>query len=223
MKKTALAAMFMAAVVFASCSKEDEKSPEIIIEKDNATLVYGGEFQIKATSDYDLTYKSEDENHAMVDEKGLVKATFVGETNIVVSNTEKSKKVKITVRPEYTLYDDPSQYLGMTKSQIISKLGEPYKSSETSLVYVNYSSYVTYLMVIFENDKANNISVTIENKYMSKLVNFMAERYLYIGQENDIYTYVDNIDKSKIKTTIYVTVYNASYMVAIYTPYSSSN
>ena len=71
MKRKSLAALFMAAVVFSSCSKEEEKSPEITLEKNSVTLTSGDEFLINATSDYDLTYKSEDEYHAKVDEKGL--------------------------------------------------------------------------------------------------------------------------------------------------------
>ena len=90
MKRKSLAALVMAAVIFASC-KEEEKSPEITLEKDSVTLTSGGEFLINATSDYDLTYKSEDNYHATVDEKGLVTARYVGETNIVVSNSENSK------------------------------------------------------------------------------------------------------------------------------------
>ena len=92
MKRKSLAALVMAAVIFASCKEEEEKSPEITLEKDYVTLTSGGEFLINATSDYDLTFKSEDKNHAKVDEKGLVTAKYIGETNIVVSNSENSKR-----------------------------------------------------------------------------------------------------------------------------------
>ena len=213
--------MFMVAIVFASCSKEDEKSPEITIEKDNVTLVSGDEFLINATSDYDLTFKSEDEYHAIVDEKGLVTATYVGETNIVVSNTEKSKKVKITVRPEYDLYDDPSSYLGKTKSQVISKFGEPQRTTDNAILYSDYSYYATSLMFSFENDVVKYIYVTVDNKNMSKLVKYLGERYVYIGQQNDIYSYVNNVESSKVTTLISMTVYNASYMLVMYGAYKS--
>lgn len=220
MKKTSLAALFIAAAVFASCSKEDDKSPEIIIEKDNATLVYGGEFQIKATSDYDLTYESEDENHATVDEKGLVKATFVGETNIVVSNTEKSKKVKITVRPEYTLYDEPILFLGMTKSQVISKLGEPVADKDGIISYLNYSSYAPILMFKIDNDKVTSISVMLETTYTTKLAKYLGERYYYLGQQNDIHAFVNNVDFSKATASIAMSVYSASYLMVLYMEYT---
>ena len=221
MKKVSLAVLFMATIVFASCSKEDEKSPEIILEKDNVVLTFGDEYLIKATSDYDLTYKSEDENHAMVDEKGLVKATFVGETNIVVSNTEQSKKVKITVRPEYDLYDDPSPYLGMTKSQVISKLGEPTATTEKTIGYSNYSKYADALMLSIQDDMVSNIMVTVDISYASKLAKFLGERYYYLGQQNDVYTYVNNIDISKANTAIVMSVFSKTYFGVMYMKYQN--
>ena len=221
MRRTSLAALFMAAAVIASCSKEEEKSPEIIIERESVTLTSGDEFLINATSDYDLTFKSEDEYHAKVDEKGLVTATYVGETNIVVSNTEKSKKVKITVRPEYDLYNDPSPYLGKTKSQVISKFGEPQVTTDDAIKYSDYSYYATSLMFLFENDVVKSIYVTVEIKNMSKLVKYLDERYVYVGQQNDIYSYVNNVESSKITALIAMTMYKSSYMLVMYGAYKS--
>ncbi len=218
MKRKSLAALFMAAVVFASCSKEEEKSPEITLEKDSVTLTSGDEFLINATSDYDLTYKSEDEYHAKVDEKGLVTATYIGETNIVVSNTETSKKVKITVRPEYTLYEDPTPYLGKTKSQIISKFGEPYQTTEKYIRYKDYSSYASLLVFTIENDVVKNITIAVSTLYMSQLTSFLKERYVFIGMENDIYSYVNNVDESKITAAIGLYVYSAEYLTVVYAP-----
>jgi len=219
MKRKSLAALFMAAVVFASCSKEEEKSPEITLEKDSVTLTSGDEFLINATSDYDLTYKSEDEYHAKVDEKGLVTATYVGETNIVVSNTETSKKVKITVRPEYTLCEDLCPYLGMTKSQILSKFGEPYQTTEKYIRYKDYTSYVSLLVFTIENGVVTNITIAVSTSYMSMLISYLKERYAFVSMQNDIYMYVNNTDETKITTMLGMMVYDAQYLAVTYTKY----
>ena len=216
MKRTSLAALVMAAVVFASCSKEEEKSPEIILEKDSAILTSGDEFLINATSDYDLTFKSEDEFHAKVDEKGLVTATYVGETNIVVSNTEKSKKVKITVRPEYNICEDLCQYLGKTKSQILSKFCDPYTSTEKYIRYKDYTSYVSLLVFTIENDVVTGVSIAVSTLYMSSLISYLKERYVLVSMKDDIYMYYDNTDESKITTAIGMFVYDASYLAVTY-------
>ena len=223
MKKEVLAALFLTAAIFASCSKDDDVSSDITIKKDSATLHFGDEFQIEATSELALNYESEDKYHAIVDENGLVTATYIGETNIIVSNKENSKKVKITVLPEYNLYDDPSEYIGKSTSEITSILGEPDSSTSGDIIsYKNYSSYAAYIFFDIENDKVKDIMVMVKTTYMTKLINSLKERYFYVGSLNDAYTFVNNVDESKITTMITTALYNSSYIAVMYTPYSSS-
>ena len=225
MKRKSLAALVMAAVIFASC-KEEEKSPEITLEKDSVTLTSGGEFLINAISDYDLTYKSEDNYHAKVDEKGLVTAKYIGETNIVVSNSENSKKVKITVEPEYDICEDLCPYLGKTKSQILSKFGDnDISNNEKYITYEDYTSYVHYLTFRIENDVVIGIAISVNKSYWSILEGYLKERYVFAGKNDGIdviYKYFDNTDEAKIKTMILVTGYDDTYLAVTYHPYKSS-
>lgn len=229
MKMTSLAALFMAAVIFASC-KEEEKSPEITLEKDSITLTSGGEFLINATSDYDLTFKSEDEYHAKVDEKGLVTARYVGETNIVVSNSENSKKVKITVEPEYDICEDLCPYLGKTKSQILSKFGDNYtldENYENCIFYENYTSYVSDLAFWIEDDVVLSVLILVDKSYWPTLEGYLKERYVFKGKEPDpvtedyVYKYFDNYE-AKRKTQIIVSGIDPINMTVVYFPYKSS-
>ena len=227
MKTTSLAALFMAAVIFASC-KEEEKSPEITLEKDSVTLTSGGEFLINASSDYDLTYKSEDNYPATVDEKGLVTARYVGETNIVVSNSENSKKVKITVEPKYDICEDLCQYLFKTKSQIVSKFGDNYTSNENDIFYKDYTSYVSDLAFKIENDVVRSVLILVDKSYWPTLEGYLKERYVFAGKEPDlvseyyVYKYFDNYE-AKRKTEIIVSEIDPTYMaVAYFTYYKSS-
>lgn len=219
----------MAAVIFASC-KEEEKSPEITLEKDSVTLTSGGEFLINATSDYDLTFKSEDEYHAKVDEKGLVTAKYIGETNIVVSNSENSKKVKITVEPKYDICEDLCPYLGKTKSQILSKFGDNYTLDENYknyITYVDYTSYIHYLTFRIENDVVIAIAISVNKSYSPTLEGYLKERYVFKGKEPDsvtedyVYSYV-GIYEGKRRTEIIMTGYDDTYLAVIYRPYKSS-
>ena len=231
MKRKSLAALVMAAVIFASC-KEEEKSPEITLEKDSVTLTSGGEFLINASSDYDLTYKSEDNYHATVDEKGLVTARYVGETNIVVSNSENSKKVKITVEPKYDICEDLCQYLFKTKSQIVSKFGDNYtlnENYENCIFYEDYTSYVSDLAFNIENDVVRSVLILVDKSYWPTLEGYLKERYVFAGKEPDlvseyyVYKYFDNIYEAKRKTEIIVSGIDPTYMaVAYFTYYKSS-
>ena len=231
MKRKSLAALVMAAVIFASC-KEEEKSPEITLEKDSVTLTSGGEFLINATSDYDLTFKSEDENHAKVDEKGLVTAKYIGETNIVVSNSENSKKVKITVEPEYDICEDLCQYLFKTKSQIVSKFGDNYTLNENYIFYKDYTSYVSDLIFKIENDVVKAVLINVDKSYWSTLEGYLKERYVFAGKANEaevgvlseigVYKYFDNTDEAKIKTKILVWGFDdtdRTFLGVSYSPY----
>ena len=231
MKRKSLAALVMAAVIFASC-KEEEKSPEITLEKDSVTLTSGGEFLINASSDYDLTYKSEDNYHATVDEKGLVTAKYIGETNIVVSNSENSKKVKITVEPKYDICEDLCQYLFKTKSQIVSKFGDNYtlnENYENCIFYEDYTSYVSDLAFNIENDVVRSVLILVDKSYWPTLEGYLKERYVFAGKEPDlvseyyVYKYFDNIYEAKRKTEIIVSGIDPTYMaVAYFTYYKSS-
>lgn len=236
MKRTSLAALFMAAVIFASC-KEEEKSPEITLEKDSVTLTSGDEFLINASSDYDLTYKSEDVYHAKVDEKGLVTAKYIGETNIVVSNSENSKKVKIIVEPEYDICEDLCPYLGKTKSQILSKFGDNYTSTENYIDYEDYTSYVRELMFEIENDVVKAVIIDVDKSYRPTLEGYLKERYVFAGKANEaevgylselgVYKYFDNTDEAKIKTKILVLGFDDTDRVTsfgvCYLPYYKSS
>lgn len=229
MKMTSLAALVMAAVIFASC-KEEEKSPEITLEKDSVTLTSGDEFLINATSDYDLTFKSEDEYHAKVDEKGLVTAKYIGETNIVVSNSENSKKVKITVEPEYDICEDLCQYLFKTKSQIVSKFGDNYtlnENYENDIYYKDYTSYVSDLGFWIVDDVVLSVLILVDKSYWPTLEGYLKERYVFAGKKPDsvtedyVYEYVD-IYEGKRRTQIIVSEIDPTYMTVIYLPYKSS-
>ena len=225
MKRKTLAALVMAAVIFASCKEEEEKSPEITLEKDSVTLTSGGEFLINATSDYDLTFKSEDENHAKVDEKGLVTARYIGETNIVVSNSENSKKVKITVEPEYDICEDLCQYLFKTKSQIVSKFGDHYTSAENYIFYKDYTSYVSDLVFRIENDVVKSVLIMVDKSYWPTLEGYLKERYVFAGKEPDlvseyyVYRYFDNIYEAKRKAQILVSGFDDTYLGVGYFTY----
>ena len=76
-------------------------------------------------------------------------------------------------------------------------------------------------MFLFENDVVKSIYVTVEIKNMSKLVKYLDERYVYVGQQNDIYSYVNNVESSKITALIAMTVYKSSYMLVMYGAYKS--
>ncbi len=108
---------------FISCGEKIDKS--ITLTSTDQAMHFDDEFQIIASSVSPIRYTSEDEYHAKVSESGLVTAGKVGETNIVLSNGSDSRKLKIAVTPESNLYPEPDLTFGMTKSQVMAKIGNP--------------------------------------------------------------------------------------------------
>ena len=85
--------VFIAILIISSnsCKKEDL----ITLNSTEKTLNYEDEFQIEAESNSLITYSVENEYHAEVSESGLVKARYVGETNIILQNAEDRKILKL--------------------------------------------------------------------------------------------------------------------------------
>lgn len=65
----------------------------------NLTLHIGEEARINAVSDEKLTFQSEDENIAIVNEYGVVKAIGEGQANIIISNEWQLKRISVHVVP----------------------------------------------------------------------------------------------------------------------------
>jgi hypothetical protein len=208
-------------LIFVSCSKDDEVDKLITLDSSAKTLYFGDEYQIKATSNTPLLYSSEDEYHASVSEPGLVTARFVGETNVVLSNGNDTKKVLITVKAQSNLYPDPNMEFGISKSALITKYGTPDDETETGILYDNFSNAAEAVMYIFdENNKLKSTAVVVKTSYSSNLGTFLVERYLPVDIDNLIF--VNALKPEDATMLIGADLYNLSYWLVVYAPYNST-
>lgn len=224
MKRFMFAVMAIATIAFAGCEKgEDAKSNVIQLTSSDQTMYYDDEFQINATSDTPITYTSENEYHAEVSASGLVTAGRVGETNIVLTNGEDTKKVKITVRPQSNLYPEPDLTFGMSRSAVKAKLGTPDLDEGTGIAYNNYASATPILMCLFdEADNLKSYVVLVKTAYSGELGTFLAERYVPfdIYGENYAIACVNGLDRETITMAVAADLYNLSYWMVMYMPLS---
>ncbi len=222
-----LAVMAIAALVFAGCEKgEDAKNNVIQLTSSDQTMYYDDEFQIDATSDTPITYTSENEYHAEVSASGFVTAGRVGETNIVLTNGEDTKKIKITVRPKSNLYPEPDLTFGMSRSAVIAKLGTPDSETDGAIGYGDWSYAADVFMCLFDGaDKLTSYAVMVKTSYSSQLGDFLSERYILGGVDADEYllAYVNGLDLNSTTMLIGAQVYNISYWMVIYLPYSATS
>ncbi len=227
MKNIFFALLAITTLVFAGCDKEgDGESNAIRLTSSDQTMYYGDEFQINATSDTPITYTSESEYHAEVSASGLVTAGRVGQTNIVLTNGEDTKRIKITVRPQSNLYPEPDLTFGMSRSAVKAKLGTPDAETEDAIRYDDYSSNAPQLACLFDEvDKLSSYAVLVKTSYSSQLGDFLAERYVaaIVDPDEEVFLFLLNaLDPYDATMSIGVSIYNLSYFMVLYAPVSST-
>lgn len=176
MKRTIYATMIIALTL--GCSSKDE--PDVIeLSSSELSLTKGDEKNLNAKSQSSITYKSENDFHALVTQSGLVTANYVGSTNIsLVNGSGSSKEVKVTIKPKYTTYEEPDMDFGLTSSQIISKYGAPRFTDAEASIY-NGSGNVLNKIYLMTNGRVSSIGVTIPGRYLADTREFIKERYAY--------------------------------------------
>lgn len=215
MKKVFLFFMVLSAVMLYSC-KED------VITVKNGELVqlnHGDTHQIEAESISLIRYESSDEYCAQVSQYGLVQANYVGSANILLNNEIEEKIVKVEVEAVSSLYEEPDIAFGDTKLSVIDKLGTPSEDNGNTFIYKDYSSSVSYLLVLFENDRVLSYAVMLDHSYSSELATFIGERYRSLGVIDKYFCYINSLQVADATMMVGVGTYSYNqevYDVAVY-------
>lgn len=215
MKKVFLFFMVLSAVMLYSC-KED------VITVKNGELVqlnHGDTHQIEAESISLIHYESSDEYCAQVSQYGLVQANYVGSANILLNNEIEEKIVKVEVKAVSSLYEEPDIAFGDTKLSVIDKLGMPSEDNGNTFIYKDYSSSVSYLLVLFENDRVLSYAVMLDHSYSSELATFIGERYRSLGVIDKYFCYINSLQVADATMMVGLGTYSYNqevYDVAVY-------
>lgn len=218
MKKLLLISLF---IPFISCSSGDKSS--LSLDSSSESMHFEDTYQIKANSDNSISYKSENEFHAKVSSSGLITAGRVGETSIIVSDGSETKNIKVTITPVNTLYEEPYTDWTLTKSQILAKLGTAYSSPTDGLIYQTSNAKAPFCGYTFDaNGNITSSSVLINTAYTSEASIFLKERYFPVSTSNNVIYMINNLTISQSTTTVTISVYNLSYLLVAYFPYTST-
>lgn len=215
MKKVFLFFMVLSAVMLYSC-KED------VITVKNGELVqlnHGDTHQIEAESISFIRYESSDEYCAQVSQYGLVQANYVGSANILLNNEIEEKIVKVEIKAVSSLYEEPDIAFGDTKLSVIDKLGTPSEDNGNTFIYKDYSSSVSYLLVLFENDRVLSYAVMLDHSYSSELATFIGERYRSLGVIDKYFCYINSLQVADATMMVGLGTYSYNqevYDVAVY-------
>lgn len=211
MKKTFLCSMVALATL--GCSKEGPDT--IVLNPSEISSKKGETHQINVTSESDLTYSTENNFHAEVDENGLVTANYVGETMILVANAEDNKPLKVIVEPRSQLYPDPVLEYKKTKNEIRTQYGTPLAETNQVIAYDNYSANAPGLLFVFDtNGICTGITILVKNAFLNQLADFVQERYHRISRE-ELY-FSDTYNPDNAKSIVHISVYNPLYHSVLY-------
>ncbi|MDO3694627.1 hypothetical protein QVZ41_07185 [Wenyingzhuangia sp. chi5] len=226
MKKNAF---LLFSIILLACSKQENINTGITVATTSKSLYKGDQFQIKAISDLDILFESEDEFHATVTDNGLVTAGYVGNTTILISNEIYNIQHSIKVNPRYTLYPDPLLDFKLTKEEFITLLGAPNEYSENFIKYNNYSDASNFISYTFNKEnKLEYVRVLVnKNNYEDLVLDFLNERYVLQGtvayEELGSGTlYCNNFKKSTATLSVFVYNFDATNYAVLYFPTSKT-
>lgn len=208
-----------------SCSSDDDNKNGISLSETSTTLKSAKTYQINATSDTKITYAVENEYHAKVSDSGLVTAGKIGETDIILTNGDDTKHFKVTVDPESTMYPDPNLEFGISKGDLVKKLGTPSKETSDGISYDNFSTKAPQVAYLFDsNNKLKSVGVIVKTAYSKELGTYLGERYVYAASNEDSYTlfFINALSLEKTTMAVGASLYNTQYWMTIYFPYSKS-
>lgn len=218
-----LCLLLIAVLVFTLSSCEKEKANLISVAVLEKTFNFEDEYQIEATSKSAISYTVENEYNAKITQTGYLTAGRVGETTISLNNSEDQKTFKVIVKPKYNLYPEPNIKFGATKNSIISQFGSDYIETEGNIAYSNYSNTAPIILFLFDaSKKLESYAIIVESIYSSTLGSFLVERYLPVKEEDGIFFFVNGLNSKTATTTVMLGLYNISYWMAMYMPFSSN-
>ena len=221
MEKKLLIVLVSLLAICSACNK-DRITKKINLKTDKIEMHHLDTCSIVALSKLPSTYESGNEYHAKVDENGLVKGMFVGNTRIKVSNEIDTKYVDVIIKPTTYLYNEPDIQFGESKESVIAKFGQPNEETSSGILY-NMTSVISYYLVVSFDDN-NNVSsygVMIPSELATLLSDFLSERYLFVYYTNSRFLFIDALSMSEAHKAILMYSFNTSYWVAAYAPVNS--
>ena len=172
-------------VGMASCQKEFELS------ETSVSLNQGDQYTIGYENGTNLVYTSDNPYVASVDDEGVVTAHFVGEATIDVVASEGRQSLRINVVPLHTVYEEPYVDFSMTKSEVMTMYGDSYLGyNDSGMVFFEGKGKYAYGYLFIDGD-LQCIYVWCKYTSIDEVLDFLDERYYYVGEEEDFHMHTN--------------------------------
>ena len=186
-----LLTMLSMVTVFTSCSSDDDDNG-FSISLSEAIIKGVDNFVQITSSSPNVKWSSENPYVATISEDGKIKSAHIGETYIVAQSDGKTKRCKVIVTPQYSIYTEPITDFGKSKEEIIKTLGTPFLDKDNILSYVNDNQDIV-VNYIFKDGKLDNCVVLLKvTLNIINLVDFLKERYELVPRDfNGNYAFIN--------------------------------
>ncbi len=187
--------MLLTALSFciASCSKDDDEVPSV---QTSCELEVGETF--------DLGFKGEwltsNPYVATIDQEGIITAQRMGTARVLLN--KHNLHCDVTVKPNYTLYNEPVTEWGISKNALIEKRGMPDAADGEMVGYVTNNEALPLEMYTFEEYRLTECMMMGDANYKSQITKHLNQRYKYMTQSEGILIYIDSERADNAKTLI---------------------
>lgn len=191
MKKIILLIAAMAMII--GCQNDKPSNGVYSLNSNQETLLYTSTFQLEVKGGTaKATWSSRNEFVAKVDQNGLVAAQHVGQVDILCEVGSQTLECKIIVAPTSTLYAEPLLSFGQSAAEIKNTETREFIDQDTeSLSYRDDDGNI--VMYMFESDMMSTCAILLPISTEAKeVVEFLTERYIYLGQEVDYFLWASN-------------------------------
>ena len=185
--------------------------------------MYSLEEHVITTDGTNVKFSSKNPYVANVNETtGKITAMHIGKTTIDVTSDQGTNSVSVTVKPKYNVFKDPEIEWHISQYAVECRCGRPDEQDDETMMYEfgsarNGDKHIGTIYT-FDDDVLLSVLVIINNSYWSEAALHLAERFQYIGEEDNTYVYIDTLTYSKAKTTVIMKKVSGQWVI-LYTPY----
>ena len=210
-KWMACACIALPAMSLVSCSSDDDEES---INTSPITVYAGSTYNIEG----DVNSAVSSNEFVAIVEKNKVTGNHVGEAYVTVNSKH---KIPVTVRPKYLIMDDPITDWGASKATIKQKQTQGTLKQDASdmLIYENCGD-AEYMGYSFKNGKLAGIVVTIPMSKMTAYTNYLKERFAFIPEQFENYTFFgfDAYTLEESTTVAALSIYDTQTLSCVYMP-----
>ncbi|HOO69758.1 MAG: hypothetical protein BWX93_01514 [Bacteroidetes bacterium ADurb.Bin139] len=124
--------------------------------------------------------------------------------------------------PLSDLYPTPVLEFGISKTDLVHRLGTPDKSTKDGIVYANYSTEAPYVMYVFENEQLSGAGVLVRSSCTKPLATYLVERYLPVSTEGEYYYFINTPSEQEPTMVVAVTLSKSKFWSVMYLPGSKT-